>query len=55
MTGRDDWFVLPNRDPLTDVEWRWIEVLKSIVGGHLPPLTLQFTQDLQELFKIQKG
>jgi hypothetical protein len=51
MTGRDDGFVLPNRTQLTDHEWRWIENMRSIVGGNLRPLTLQQTQDLQKLLK----
>ena len=55
MTEHGDEFVSPNRTQLTDQERRWIEVMRSIVGGHLPPLTLQLTQDLQKLFKIQKG
>ncbi len=51
MSGReDDWFVLPNRTQLTDHEWRWMETMRSIVGGYLPPLTMHLTQDLQKMF-----
>ena len=52
MTERDDGFVLPNRSPLTEQEWRWIETMRSMVGGHLPPLTMRVTQDLQKLLKV---
>lgn len=55
MTGHVDEFVSPNRTPLTDQEWRWIEVMRSIVGGHLPPLTLQQTQNMHMLLTTQKG
>ena len=51
MIACDAEFVLPNREPLTEQEWRWVEVLRSIAGGHLPPLTLQMTQGVQILLK----
>lgn len=55
MTERDAGFVLPNREPMTDLEWRWIEVLRSIVGGYLPPLTMQMTQNMQKMLKNEAG
>lgn len=50
MTERDHGFVLPNRAPLTEQEWHWIETMRSIVGGHLPRMTLEQAQRLQEVF-----
>ena len=54
MMARDAGFVMPNREPLTEQEWWWIEVLRSIAGGHLLPLTLQMTQSLQIMLKNEK-
>lgn len=53
--GDDGGFTLPIREPLTDPERRWMETMRSIVGGHLPPLTLGLTQDLQKIMTRKKG
>ena len=42
-------FVLPDHGPLTDCEWEWVVMLRSIVGEHLPPMTLKVVQDLQHV------
>ena len=55
MMVRDAGFALPNREPLTEQEWRWIEVLRSIAGGHLLPPTFQMTQGLQKMLKNEEG
>ncbi|WP_165351873.1 hypothetical protein [Salipiger sp. IMCC34102] len=51
MTERDHGFVLPNRTPLSEQEWQWMETMRSIVGGHLPWMTLEQAQELQQLFR----
>lgn len=44
-------FTLPDRRPLSEEEWRWIELLRAASGGSLPILTLKTTQDLQRLLR----
>ena len=44
-------FTLPDRRPLTDCEWEWVIMLRTIASGHLPPLTLTMAQNMQIAFR----
>jgi hypothetical protein len=55
ITGLEGQFTLPDRGPLSEEEWRWIELLRAAVGGSLPSLTLRTTQELQLLLREAKA
>lgn len=40
-------FILPSRQSLSEAEWLWVDLLKSIMGAQLPPVTLGAAQAVQ--------
>lgn len=51
MSSEYQGFTLPDRRPLSEAEWQWIESLRSIFGADLPPVTLATAQALQIAFR----
>lgn len=49
--GTLDFSQFVERSPLSEEEWRWIELLRAASGGSLPVLTFKTTQYLQGLFR----
>jgi|TARA_R100000935_G_scaffold18953_1_gene36541 hypothetical protein len=40
-------FALPDERPLTEGEWAWVNMMRSVNGGRLPKLTLNASQEFQ--------